>query len=116
MSGVFFDPDGQGLPRDAEDAADPAHTRTFLIGGEDFLATGLAILTFRRQDANGPAVFTQVLLTAATIMAVSHKIRTAAFAALMLKCCGNHVTSIGKAYHRAKKMYASFTIHHYQNY
>lgn len=90
-SGVFCDPGGQGLPRDAKDAADPSHTRPFLIGPKDFFTTDLAILAFRGQHPDGPTVFTQILLTATPVMAVFHNVVTAACAARLVHGGCDHV-------------------------
>jgi hypothetical protein len=66
----FFDPICQGVPRDAEDAADPSQTGPFLIRSEDFFLAFRAIILFRGQDPNGAAVFAEILLTTALISSV----------------------------------------------
>lgn len=93
----FFDPGGQRFPRDAKNSADAAHTRAFLIRPQNFLAAVFAILAFRGQDPNRPTVFTEILLTAAPVMAVFDNVLTAAFSALLRYVCGNHTDRISNS-------------------
>ena len=111
----FFDPVRQGVPGDAEDAADAAHTGTFLRGSEDLFPAFRAIILFRGQDPNGTAVFAEILLTAALISSVFYNVCTAAFATLMLNRRDDHLTIFFEDDFFDKKIRVSFTVYHYQN-
>ena len=112
----FLDPGGQCLPGDSKNSADAPHTRTFLIRPQNFFTAFLAVpRRFGRQDANRPAIFTPILLTPASIMAVFDNIRTAACAALMLNRRRNHSSRIQDHRVLCKKIIHHLTGSHYRN-
>mgnify|MGYP006871750667 CR=1 FL=1 len=110
---LFFDPVRQRVPGHAEDAADAAHTGTFLIGSEDVFPAFRAIILFRGQDPNGAAVFAEILLTAALISSIFHNVCAAAFATLMLNRGDDHLTIFFEDAFVDKKIRVSFILYHY---
>ena len=109
----FFDPAGQRVPGDAEDAADAAQTGPFLVGSENVFLAFRAIGLFRGQDPNGAAVFAEILLTAALISSIFHNVCAAACATLMLNRGHDHLTLFFEDDFFDKKIRASFIVYHY---
>ena len=113
-SGLFFDPVRQCVPGHAEDAADASHPGTFLRRPKDVFPAFRAVRVLGSQDANRPAVFAQILLTAAAISSIVDNIETAACATLMLHRRDDHVTIFFESSFVDKKIHLSFIVYHYR--
>jgi hypothetical protein len=114
---VFFNPDRQRFSRDPKDSTDSAHTGPFLIGPQNFFSAFLGIYRrFRGQDADRPALFAQILLTATPIMPVFDNMWTATFPAVMMNGCGDHPSTIIAPLFSCKKIIHHLIGSHYQDF
>ena len=71
---TFFEPLGQGIPRNTENPGNAPHAGTFPIGGQDLLFFRFGAAIFRVEDAHFAAVFAPKLLIAVAIFAIFDQI------------------------------------------